>query len=132
MDIFKKGTQPHTKLTKTVVSVQKMTPNASPSAKQNTNGKDVEAMLQNANRSGAGFRTSTRIPLHNPVTVTMAFSHRDGKKGQETMAGKVAWVRDDQSKGKKGFLFGVAWDDIPTKATNPWLYDYLDFTLRSY
>ncbi len=128
MMIFKRGIQPRTKLTKTVVSTHKTSRNG----KQKVNGSDLTAILHNANRIGAGFRTNKRLPINNPVTITMAFSDRDGGKGQETMSGRVQWVRNYTNRGAKGYLLGVAWDSIPTKESNPWLYDYLDITLRSY
>lgn len=128
MLIFKKGTQPHTKLTKTVVSVHKTSNNG----KQKINGTDLKAVLHNANRIGAGFRTNKRIPINDPVTITMAFLDRDGEKGEETLSGRVQWVRNYANKGTKGYLLGVAWNSIPTKESNPWLHNYLDITLRSY
>ena len=126
--IFKTGKQPHTKLTKTVVSAHKISKNG----KKMTNGEDLAAVLHNANRIGAGFQTTKRLSLNDAVQITMAFSDRDGGKGEETLGGRVQWVRNHTNKGTKGFLLGVAWDSIPTKETNPWLYDYLDITLRSY
>ena len=126
--IFKRAAQPHTKLTKTVVSVHKTSKNG----KQKINGADLKAVLHNANRIGAGFRTNKRIPINDPVTITMAFLDRDGEKGEETLSGRVQWVRDYTNKGTKGYLLGVAWDSIPTKESNPWLHNYLDITLRSY
>jgi hypothetical protein len=128
MMIFKRDLQPHTKLTKTVVTTHKTSRNG----KQKMNGSDLTAVLHNANRIGAGLRTNKRLPINDPVTITMAFSDRDGVKGQETLSGKVQWVRNYTNRGTKGYLLGVAWDLIPTKESNPWLYDYLDITLRSY
>ena len=88
--------------------------------------------MVDANRIGAGFRTTTRVPLNNPVTITMAFSSKERGKGEETLSGRVQWVRDYNQKNTKGFLVGVTWDTIPTKETNPWLHDYLNITLHSY
>jgi hypothetical protein len=126
--IFQKGTQPHTKLTQTVVSTNKTSSNVNKAI----NGADLKAVLDNANRSGAGFRTNNSLHINDPVTVTMAFSNRDGGKGKEILLGKVRWVRNYGNKGTKGYLLGIAWDSIPTKESNPWLYNYLDITLRSY
>ena len=126
--IFKRGAQPHTKLAKTVVSTRKISTNG----KHTTNGADLTVVLHNANRFGAGFSTDKRIPINDPVTVTMAFSDRNGAKGVETLLGKVRWVRNHAEKGAKGYLLGITWDSVPTKESNPCLYDYLDIPLRSY
>ncbi len=126
--IFEKETKPHTKLTKILVSTHKTSSNG----KQIINGEDLTAVLDNANRSGAGLRTNNLLHVNDPVTITLAFSNRDGGKGQELLLGRVRWVRDYANKGTKGYLLGIAWNSIPTKESNPWLYNYLDITLRSY
>jgi len=128
MALKKSGALPCTKLTKAVVATHKTGKNS----KQKTNGTDITAVFHNANRFGAGFRTNTRIPINDPVTVSLAFSGKDGEKGKETLPGRVRWVRNHTTKGTKEYLLGVAWDSLPTKESNPWLHNYLDITLRSY
>ena len=126
--IFEKGLQPHTKLTKILVSTHKTGSNG----KQKINGEDLTAVLDNANRSGAALRMNNPLNINDPVTLTMMFSNRDGGKGQEILLGRVRWVRDYENKGTQRYLLGIAWNAIPSKESNPWLYNYLDITLRSY
>ena len=127
MKMFEKGAQAHTALKKTVLSAQKISKNGT----KKINGADLGAVLHNANRIGAGFRMNKRLPINDPVAITLVFADKDGGKGEETLSGRVQWVREFASESTKGFLVGVAWDSVPTKESNPWLHDYLDITLHS-
>gem|GEM_PF-6834002 len=126
--VFKRGAQSHTKLIKAVVSTHKVGKNG----KHKTSDVELTAVLLSANLVGAGFSMDKGIPINDLVTVTMAFFDKNGEKGVEILSGKVRWVRDYVDKGAKGYLFGIVWDLVPTKESNPLLYDYLDVTLRSY
>ena len=84
------------------------------------------AVLDNANRLGAGFHGKGSLDSQETVTVSLAFLDHGGKEQQEKLSGRVAWVKP----WEKGHLIGVVWDQIVTKDKNPWLFSYLDETLK--
>jgi hypothetical protein len=84
------------------------------------------AVLDNANRLGAGFHGKGALESNENVIVSLAFLDHGGKEQQERLSGRVAWVKP----WEKGYLIGVVWDQIVTKEKNPWLYSYLDETLK--
>jgi hypothetical protein len=86
----------------------------------------ISAVLDNANRAGAGFRAKETFGVHEPVTVCFAFLDQDGSDKQEKLAGRIAWSK----AWEKGFLIGVVWDQLVAKERNPWLSVYLDHTLQ--
>ncbi len=89
-------------------------------------GPALTAVLDNANRLGAGLHAKEPLKASLPVTVTIAFLDKQGNDQQEKLPGTVAWVKP----WEKGYLIGVVWDQIVTKEKNPWLSSYLDEALR--
>jgi len=86
----------------------------------------LTAVLDNANRIGAGLHAKESLEANEPVTVSFAFLDQNKQEQQEKLSGNVAWVKP----WEKGYLIGVVWDQIVTKEKNPWLYSYLDETLK--
>lgn len=86
----------------------------------------VSAVLDNANRIGAGFHAKEPLDAGESVTVAVAFLDQKDREQQEKLSGRIAWVKP----WEKGFLIGVVWDHTVTKEKNPWLYDILDMTLK--
>ena len=84
------------------------------------------AVLNNANRLGAGFHGKHPLTVNEAVTVTMAFLDHAGREQQETLEGSVAWVRP----WEQGYLIGVVWDQIINREAHTWLYTYLDEILH--
>ena len=84
------------------------------------------AVLNNANRVGAGFHAKQLLTVNEPVTVSMVFLDHAGQEQQETLAGTVAWMRP----WEHGYLIGVVWDHIVNRDDHGWLYAYLDETLH--
>jgi len=89
-------------------------------------GRALTAVLDNANRLGAGLHAKEPVEVHEAVMVTFAFLDQHGKEQQEKVSGRVAWVKP----WEKGFLIGVVWDQIVTSEKNPWLFLYLDEMLK--
>jgi len=87
----------------------------------------ISAVLDNANRAGAGFRAKETFGVQEPVTVCFAFLDQDGRDKQEKLAGKIAWSKE----WEKGYLIGVVWDRLVAKEQNPWLSSYLDQALAT-
>ena len=85
----------------------------------------VSAVLDNANKAGAGFRAKETFGVHEPVTVCFAFLDQNGSDKQEKMAGRIAWSK----AWEKGYLIGVVWDQLVAKERNPWLAEYLEQAL---
>jgi hypothetical protein len=90
------------------------------------NERVVTAVLDNANRIGAGLHAKEALEVNEPVTVSFAFLDQKKEEQQEKLSGNVAWVKP----WEKGHLIGVVWEQIVTKEKNPWLYSYLDETLK--
>ena len=86
----------------------------------------LTAVLDNANRIGAGLHSKEALEASEPVTVSLAFLDQNKHEQQEKLSGNVAWVKP----WEKGYLIGVVWEQIVTKEKNPWLYSYLDETLK--
>ena len=86
----------------------------------------LTAVLDNANRIGAGLHARTPLDVNAAVTVTIAFLDQDGEEQQEKLSGTVVWVKP----WEKGFLIGVVWDEVVTREKHRWLYSYLDETLK--
>jgi hypothetical protein len=91
-----------------------------------TPGRALTAVLDNANRLGAGLHAKEPVEVNEAVTVTFAFLDQHGKEQQEKVPGRVAWIKP----WEKGFLIGVVWDQIVTSEKNPWLFLYLDEMLK--
>ena len=89
-------------------------------------GRGLSAVLDNANRLGAGFHAREQLPVNDKVTVSIAFLDQEGDEQQEKLTGTVAWVKP----WEKGFLIGIVWDQMITKEVNRWLYSYLNETLK--
>ncbi len=89
-------------------------------------GRALTAVLDNANRLGAGLHAKEPVEVNEAVTVTFAFLDQHGREQQEKVSGRVAWVKP----WEKGFLIGVVWDQIVTSEKNPWLFLYLDEMLK--
>jgi hypothetical protein len=86
----------------------------------------LTAVLDNANRIGAGLHAKEALEVSEPVTVSFAFLDQKKEEQQEKLSGTVAWVKP----WEKGYLIGVVWEQIVTKEKNPWLHAYLDETLK--
>ena len=86
----------------------------------------LTAVLDNANRIGAGLHAKEALEVSEPVTVSFAFLDQKKDEQQEKLSGTVAWVKP----WEKGYLIGVVWEQIVTKEKNPWLHAYLDETLK--
>jgi PilZ domain len=84
------------------------------------------AVLDNANRIGAGLHAKESLGIGETISVTIAFLDHDGDEQQEKLNGTVAWVKP----WERGFLIGVVWDQTVTKERNRWLYAYLNETLQ--
>jgi hypothetical protein len=82
----------------------------------------ISAVLDNANRAGAGFRAKETFDVQEPVTVCFAFLDQNGSDKQEKLAGRIAWSK----AWEKGFLIGVVWDHAVEREKNPWLATYLE------
>jgi len=89
-------------------------------------GRALTAVLDNANRLGAGLHAKEPVEVQEAVTVTFAFLDQHGKEQQEKVSGRVSWVKP----WEKGFLIGVVWDQTVTSEKNPWLFLYLDEMLK--
>ena len=89
-------------------------------------GRALTAVLDNANRLGAGLHAKEPLEVQEAVTVTFAFLDQHGKEQQEKVSGRVSWVKP----WEKGFLIGVVWDQTVTSEKNPWLFLYLDEMLK--
>jgi hypothetical protein len=89
-------------------------------------GRALSAVLDNANRLGAGFHAREQLQVNDTVSVSIAFLDQEGDEQQEKLTGTVAWVKP----WEKGFLIGVVWDQMITKELNRWLYSYLNETLK--
>lgn len=92
----------------------------------NNSKRAFAAVLDNANRLGGGFHGKGALDSNENVIVSLAFLDHGGKEQQEKLSGRVAWVKS----WEKGYLIGVVWDQIVTKEKNPWLFSYLDETLK--
>jgi len=90
-------------------------------------GKAFTAVLDNVNKNGAGLHAKENLPAKEKVTVSLAFLDPDQMEQQEKLSGTVAWV----TPWEKGYLIGVAWDELVTKEKNRWLYYYLEETLKA-
>lgn len=90
-------------------------------------GKAITAVLDNVNRVGAGLHAKDKLARGEKVTVSLAFLDSDRVEQQEKLDGTVAWLKT----WEKGYLIGVVWDEVVTKAKNKWLYYYLDETIKS-
>jgi hypothetical protein len=86
----------------------------------------LSAVLDNANRIGAGLHAKETMKANEAVSVTIAFLDHDGKEQQEKLAGHVAWVKP----WERGYLIGVVWEQTVTMERNRWLYAYLNETLE--
>jgi hypothetical protein len=86
----------------------------------------VSAVIDNANRAGAGFHAKESLVANEPVTVCFAFLDHLGEDHQEKLAGRVAWVKS----WEKGHLIGVVWDRLVAKDTSPWLASFLDYSMQ--
>ena len=86
----------------------------------------LTAVLDNANRLGAGLHARESLDINDVVSVTIAFLDQDGDEQQEKLTGTVAWVKP----WERGYLIGVVWDQIVTKERNRWLFSYLNETLK--
>jgi len=71
-------------------------------------GRALTAVLDNANRLGAGLHAKEPVEVNEAVTVTFAFLDQHGREQQEKVSGRVAWVKP----WEKGFLIGVVWDQM--------------------
>jgi hypothetical protein len=89
-------------------------------------GRAFTAVLDNVNRMGAGFQAKEALEPGEAVSVSLAFVSPRDEDEKETLAGRVAWVRP----WERGFLMGVIWDGLVSRAANPRLSAYLDDTLR--
>jgi hypothetical protein len=89
-------------------------------------GRPLTAVLDNANRVGAGLHAKESMKINDAVSVSIAFLDHDGDEQQEKLAGTVAWVRP----WERGYLIGVVWEETVTKERNRWLYTYLHETLK--
>ncbi|MBA0914687.1 MAG: PilZ domain-containing protein [Nitrospira sp.] len=89
--------------------------------------KAMTAVLDNVNSVGAGLHAKEKLAAALPVTVSLAFLDSHRAEQIERLDGKVAWAKPWQ----KGFLIGVAWDELVTKEKNRWLYYYLEETVKS-
>jgi hypothetical protein len=86
----------------------------------------LTAVLDNANRLGAGLHARESLEMNDVVSVTIAFLDQEGDEQQEKLTGTVAWVKP----WERGYLIGVVWDQIATKERNRWLFSYLNDTLK--
>ena len=86
----------------------------------------LTAVLDNANRLGAGLHARESLEMNDGVSVTIAFLDQEGDEQQEKLTGTVAWVKP----WERGYLIGVVWDQIVTKERNRWLFSYLNDTLK--
>jgi hypothetical protein len=86
----------------------------------------MTAVVDNANRLGAGLHAKESLPIREAVTVSIAFLDQQGKEQQEKLPGTVAWVKP----WEKGFLIGVVWDEVVTKDKHPYLSAYLEESLK--
>lgn len=91
-----------------------------------TTQRAVSAVLDNANRAGAGFHAKEPLVANEPVTVCFAFLDQNGVDHQEKLPGRVAWVKP----WEKGHLIGVVWDHLVGKDTSPWLASFLEYSLQ--
>jgi len=91
-----------------------------------TEQRAVSAVLNNANRAGAGFHAKESLVANEPVTVCFAFLDHRGEDHLEKLAGRVAWVKP----WEKGYLIGVVWDHLVAKETSPWLASFLDYSMQ--
>jgi hypothetical protein len=88
--------------------------------------RPLTAVLDNANRLGAGLHAREPLEVNDSVSVSIAFLDQEGDEQQEKLTATVAWVKP----WEKGFLIGVVWDQMVTKERNRWLYSYLNDTLK--
>jgi len=88
--------------------------------------KPLTAVVDNANRIGAGLHAKDTLPVNDKVSVTIAFLDHRGQEQQEKLPGTVAWVKT----WERGYLIGVVWDQPVTKERNRWLSAYLNETLK--
>jgi hypothetical protein len=86
----------------------------------------IIAVVDNVNRLGAGLHAKESLPVHEAVTVSIAFLDQQGKEQQEKLAGRVAWIKP----WEKGFLIGVVWDEVVTKEKNRYLAAYIEENLK--
>ena len=91
-----------------------------------TTPRAVSAVLDNANRAGAGFHAREALVANEPVMVCFAFLDQHGTDHQEKLPGRVAWVRP----WEKGHLIGVVWDRLVAQESSPWLASFLDYSLQ--
>ncbi|MGH7260590.1 MAG: PilZ domain-containing protein [Nitrospiraceae bacterium] len=91
-----------------------------------TEQRAVSAVLNNANRAGAGFHAKESLIANEPVTVCFAFLDHRGEDHLEKLAGRIAWVKP----WEKGYLIGVVWDHLVAKDTSPWLASFLEYSLQ--
>jgi hypothetical protein len=89
-------------------------------------GRALSAVLDNANRLGAGFHAREQLQVNDTVSVSIAFLDQEGDEQQEKLTGTVAWVKP----WEKGYLIGVVWDVMITQEQNRWLFSYLNETLK--
>ena len=88
--------------------------------------RPLTAVLDNANRIGAGLHAKESLKLGDTVAVTIAFLDHDGDEQQEKLSATVAWVKP----WERGYLIGVVWEQAVTKDRNRWLYAYITETLK--
>jgi hypothetical protein len=69
------------------------------------NERVVTAVLDNANRIGAGLHAKEALDVNEPVTVSFAFLDQKKVEQQEKLAGTIAWVKP--------------WITSPPKMVNP-------------
>ena len=103
----------------TLVGSVLLTPGGSPERAQT-------AVLDNANRVGAGLHSKEPVQVSEKVTVSIAFLDQEGDEQQEKLSGRVAWTRP----WEKGYLIGVVWDEMVSQDKHRWLYSYLTDTLK--
>jgi hypothetical protein len=85
------------------------------------NRPPLTAVLDNANRIGAGLHAKEGLKVNETVSVSIAFLDQEGDEQQEKLTGTVAWVKP----WERGYLIGVVWDQPVTRERNRWLHSYL-------
>ncbi len=84
------------------------------------------AVLDNANRVGAGLHAPGEVHVKERVAVSIAFLDQEGDEQQEKLSGTVAWTKP----WEKGHLIGVVWDEEVSPERHRWLHSYLSETLK--
>ena len=89
--------------------------------------KDAQtAVLDNANRVGAGLHARGAVQIKEHVTVSIAFLDQEGDEQQEKLSGTVAWTKP----WEKGYLIGIVWNEEVSPDRHRWLHSYLSETLK--